>query len=243
MLRRWWVPVLSLLVAGAVTVVLVVGIGQGTRHEVAISAGGGRYGFVVQMRIEFASGRTVVSGSFHADGRDFRAGFYNDDGPSDDQPPLPMHVDGGDHLLVHAPFSPSCEEGLRAAPVLTVVSLTGDGSQAIDRFTATNSPEYVAAARRWCGLAIHGAVLGATLDQSHREASFRVQLFNTTASPVRVVSKPFQNASTHWARASIVVPPRGRSLLTVSVSGPRWSPRPWNLGLLEANGQVIQLGR
>ena len=243
MLRGWWVLVLSGLVAAAVALVLLLGIHEGTRHQVAMRSEQGKYGFSIEMPISFATAHTVVSGSFQVDGHAYSAGFFNSsNGLDEDHPAMPMDVNGGDRLSVDTGIVPSCEEARPTPPVLTVVSRGGDGMTFEDRFTVSNPRDYVAAVASWCRFAIHGAVLGGTVNPGH-SASFRLQLFNTTASPIRVTSKAFRNGATTWAQVSVVVPPHEKRTLTVAADGRNWGLKPWSMGLLVADGQVIHLGR
>ncbi len=105
----------------------------------------------------------------------------------------------------------------------------------------TNSRDYADAVARWCNLTIHGAVLGGTLDHGRR-ASYQLQLFNTTSSPVRVESQRFEHLATHWSAASVLVPARGKAVLTVSAEGAQRRPTPWNVGLLVATAERLILG-
>jgi hypothetical protein len=126
--------------------------------------------------------------------------------------------------------------------VLVVRSRAFGGKVFVDRFATAPSAAWDAAVRRWCSHPLYARVSGATISP-HHWAVFRLQLINSTARPIRVVSEAFGSPTTRWLAASVVIPPHETRTLAVRGEGAVREPRPWYAGHLLADGKVVHVGR
>jgi hypothetical protein len=196
------------------------------------------HGFNLEMYVLFPTDRRLLEGAYVVDGRSGEIGFYNNDGADETYPSLAVHA--GDRLAFDGSVSPSCESDWEW-PVAVVTSRLEDGRTITERFEpdAPSRETYTKEREWWCSVPAHVAIMISGHGASG-QAHFGMDVDNTTSHPITVVSAHLQYGETNWPRSSVTVPPRGRAELSVHATGYHGGPKPWDEGLLTADGVEIQ---
>jgi hypothetical protein len=193
------------------------------------------HGFGVEMTTAFPTDRLLVRGSYLVDGQSSKIDFYNDD-TGVDASFESLAVGARDRLSFFGSLYPSCENGW-GWPSAMVTSRLPDGRTVIERFEFDSASRQTYRVERewWCSAPAHAAIMESGHGAKGR-ASFGMDVDNTTDHPITVVSAHLRYGETNWSRSSVTVPPRGRAQLFVHATGYHGGPKPWNRGLLTANG-------
>jgi hypothetical protein len=197
------------------------------------------HGFNLEMYVVFPTDRLLVKGAYVVDGHSGEIGFYNNDGADETYPSLAIHA--GDDVDAYGSVSPSCESGWEW-PVAVVTSRLEDGRTITERFEpdAASRQAYQKERDWWCSVPAHAAII-ISGHGPKRRVHFEIDIDNTTAHSISVVSAHLSYGETSWPRSSVVVSPRGRARLSVQATGYRGGPKPWDRGLLTVDGVPITL--
>lgn len=214
----------------------------GQADSAQLTATPGPWGFSVEMTVSFPDDRSLLSGVFQLDGRQYPVSFYPNDGTDNEVQPDPLPLAAGVTVSSSAKLAPHCPPQSAQPPVLVLTSRLGDGTVREDRFSTANPRRYAAAVQGWCS---RGAQVTLSRASGGRSGDVRVVLRIVNPGPKRVTvtSGAYNVAGAHWSPAAVTVPPGrvGTLVINAAHSSCGALETPWKAGLLKSNGIPVRL--